>query len=143
MHFGLDVVPSPSLARSASFLSELQPVLANGLQLTTNVRVTASDEPFPTVAAMVEDLVRNAICHVVPSCLCLAWAGKKTVRTSALRVALQGLLLRISEMCWRDASENLIRTRILEWELKLLRAENEMVSNRLEIWVEYIMRANI
>merc|ERR1719326_2091636 len=44
---------------SIAFLSARQPVLPSGPQLTTNVRVMASEEPFPTIAAMVEDLERN------------------------------------------------------------------------------------
>ena len=43
--------------KAASFLRARQPVAASGAQLTTNVRVMASDEPFPTIAGMVEDLV--------------------------------------------------------------------------------------
>ena len=45
--------------KAASFLRARQPVLASGAQLTTNVRVMAADAPFPTIAEMVEDLVKS------------------------------------------------------------------------------------
>jgi hypothetical protein len=48
---------------STKFLAVAQPVLPSGPQLTTNVRVAASAEPFPTVVAMVEDSV----------CVSLSW----------------------------------------------------------------------
>lgn len=101
MRFGSVGSSSPSLARSASLLSGRQPALASGLQLTTNVRIGASDEPFPTIASMVEDLERS-----------------------------------------RDASESLARTRILEMDLNLLKAANQLVSDRLQSWVEYILKAS-
>jgi len=41
------------------FLNVMQPVVSSGPALTTNVRVAASSEPFPTVASMVEDLDRK------------------------------------------------------------------------------------
>lgn len=44
---------------SASFLSARQPNLQSGFPAATNVRVMASDEPFPTISSMVEDLVRS------------------------------------------------------------------------------------
>ena len=52
------VSKSAAFAKKAvSFLAVRQPVAASGAQLTTNVRVMASGEPFPTIAGMVEDLV--------------------------------------------------------------------------------------
>ena len=43
----------------------------------------------------------------------------------------------------RDASEGLIRRRLLELELKLLQAENELISNRLGGWIERILRTAV
>lgn len=99
VRFGLGVNPSTSLAKSVGFLAASQPVLPSGPQLTTNVRIMASDEPFPTMAAMVEQLERQ-----------------------------------------RDAGEGLVRTRLLELELKLLQRENILVTDRLRSWVEYLLR---
>jgi len=50
---------SGGLKEGTEFLALGQPVLSSGPQLTTNVRIMASDEPFPTVASMVEDLERR------------------------------------------------------------------------------------
>lgn len=91
-------LPQPT---SASFLSARQPSLPSGFPAATNVRVMASDEPFPTISSMVEELERN-----------------------------------------RDASESLIRTRIFEWELKLLQAENKLITARLQSWVDRVLRAS-
>lgn len=44
---------------ATKFLNAAQPVVSSGPPLTTNVRVAASSEPFPTVASMVEDLERR------------------------------------------------------------------------------------
>merc|ERR1711904_361284 len=92
------------LTKSASpgLLSASQPALASGLQLTTNVRVAASDEPFLTVTSLVEDMERN-----------------------------------------RDASEDLIRKRLLELELKLLQAENDIISHRLGGWISQILQSSL
>lgn len=43
----------------------------------------------------------------------------------------------------RDAGEGLVRTRLLELELKLLRAENDLVSDRLGAWMEKLLRASM
>lgn len=43
----------------------------------------------------------------------------------------------------RDAGEGLVRTRLLELELKLLRAENDLVSDRLGAWIEKVLRASM
>lgn len=91
-----------SKAMSAGLLSAAQPVLPSGLQLTTNVRVSASEEPFQTVASLVEDLERR-----------------------------------------RDASEDLIRKRLLELELKLLQAENSLIADHLGGWVSRILRTSV
>ena len=50
-------VPFQKLRQAAGLLSASQPVVASGPQLTTNVRVAASEEPFYTVAELVEDMV--------------------------------------------------------------------------------------
>ena len=80
LRFGLGASSSPSFARSVGFLSAYQPVLASGPPLTTNVRITASDEPFPTIAAMAEDLARNALLLVMLMALRARFlrAGKET-----------------------------------------------------------------
>ena len=44
-------------ALSLRFLTEAQPVFERGPQLTTNVKIMASEESFPTVASIVEDMV--------------------------------------------------------------------------------------
>ena len=44
---------------------------------------------------------------------------------------------------FRDAGEGLVRTRLLELELKLLRAENDLVSDRLGAWIEKVLRASM
>lgn len=102
VRFGLGTNPSTSLVRSTGLLAANQPVLASGPQLTTNVRIMASDEPFPAVAGMVENLERQ-----------------------------------------RDAGEGLVRTRLMELELKLLQAENKLVSDRLATWIEHLLRAGV
>ena len=43
--------------KSAGFLSARQQSSLAGFPAATNIRVMASDEPFPTIASMVEDLV--------------------------------------------------------------------------------------
>lgn len=48
----------PMRTRAAGFREQLeQTPLPSGLQLTTNLRVMASEEPFPTVESLAEDLV--------------------------------------------------------------------------------------
>jgi len=96
---GLQALPRTSPV--AGFLSASQPVLPSGPQLTTNVRVSASEEPFYTVAALVEDMERQ-----------------------------------------RDASESQIRKKLFELELRLLQAENELVSDHLGGWVARIARTS-
>lgn len=99
--YGLSSNSGKLLAKGGStkFLAAVQPVLPSGPQLTTNVRVAASVEPFPTVAAMVEDSERK-----------------------------------------RDAGEGLARARLLELQLQLLRAENEILSGRLTGWIERVLQ---
>lgn len=101
--YSLDARPHAFLHKtvSAGLLSAGQPVGASGLQLTTNVRVAASEEPFHTVSALVEDMERR-----------------------------------------RDASEELIRKRVLELELKLLQAENDLIAHHVEGWVARISSAS-
>jgi len=84
--------------RSTAFLNSLQPVPAGGPQLTTNVRIMASEEPFQTVGSMVESLAKA-----------------------------------------RDASEGLIAAKILELEIQLLQAENEILSTRLNSAIERVV----
>jgi len=102
--YGLSVGPGELLQKAGAmkFLALRQPVLSSGPQLTTNVRVAASDEPFPTIASMVEDL------------------GRK-----------------------RDASEGLTRARLQELQLQLLQAENAILSDRLQGWVEHILQTSV
>jgi hypothetical protein len=102
--YGLDASAHgvPSKTSSAGLLSASQPVLSSGLQLTTNVRVAASAEPFHTVSSLVEDLERR-----------------------------------------RDASEDLIRKRLLELELKLLQAENNLIADHLGGWIARILRTGM
>jgi len=104
LKFGLGASPRAAVARSRSigFLSAGQPILASGHQLTTNVRVMASGEPFYTVASMVEGLERR-----------------------------------------RDASEDLIRQRLLELELKLLQGVNDLVSAKVGTWTKHILRTSM
>jgi len=94
---GLSRAPFRPPAKAIEFLRAEQLVLASGPALSTNVRVTASDEPFRTVASMVEGLERR-----------------------------------------RDASEDAIRNMLLEMELKLLEAENALVSSKVGAWVEHL-----
>jgi len=84
-----------SSPRATGFRSVEEHGRASAPQLTTNVRVMASEEPFPRVASMVEG------------------SEKK-----------------------RDASEDSIRTRLLELEVKLLQAENSIVSAKLGAWAD-------
>lgn len=42
----------------------------------------------------------------------------------------------------RDASQGLHRTRILELELKLLQAANDILSVKLNSWIERILQKN-
>lgn len=102
--YGLGSSPHALFSKTASagFLSSRQPVLASGLQLTTNVRIAASEEPFYTVSSLVEDMERR-----------------------------------------RDASEELVRKRILELELKLLQAENDLIAHHLGGWVSRILRTSV
>merc|ERR1712061_772701 len=49
-------VSAPGAAQTLSFLAASQSKQASRLPETTNVRVSASDEAFPTIADLVEDL---------------------------------------------------------------------------------------
>lgn len=61
LKFGASASPPASLAsaRSTGFLTVHQPVRASGPPLTTNVRVMASEQPFDTLASMMEGLERK------------------------------------------------------------------------------------
>lgn len=76
LKFGTRVGQAKFLAGSVGFLSAQLPLSQSGSQLTTNVRVMASEEPFNTVASMVADAVRMSFCGPCsPFCvslLCLA-----------------------------------------------------------------------
>lgn len=98
LKFGARAGQATFLAGSIGFLSAQLPLPQSGSQLTTNVRVMASEEPFHTVASMVADVERR-----------------------------------------RDTSEGMLRTRILELELKLLQAANDIVGVRLTSWIERII----
>lgn len=102
LKFDLHASSSPlfSKAMAVGFLE--QRVLTSGSQLTTNVRVIASEEPFYTVSSMVEGLERK-----------------------------------------RDTSEELLRKRLLELELKLLQTENGIVSSSLGAWIEHILHTSM
>lgn len=99
LKFGPRAGQAKFLAGSVGFLSAQLPLPSSGSQLTTNVRVMASEEPFNTVASMVADAERR-----------------------------------------RDASQGLHRTRILELELKLLQAANDILSVKLNSWIERILQ---
>lgn len=85
--------------KAASFLRARQPVAASGAQLTTNVRVMASDEPFPTIAGMVEDLERRRD------------AGESVVRAKILELELQLL----------QAENKIISDRLESWVAQIAR----------------------
>lgn len=89
-----------SLGHAASFLE--QPVQSSGPQLTANVRVGASAEPFPTISSMVEGLERK-----------------------------------------RDAIEESSRKRIEELQLQLLHAENAILEETLQGWVQHILQSHV
>ena len=125
--------------KAASFLRARQPVAASGAQLTTNVRVMASDEPFPTIAGMVEDLVyilqRALVARFKPNFLCDPGASAVHAKTQH---TYNGPFLHL--LLFRDAGESVVRAKILELELQLLQAENKIISDRLESWVAQIAR---
>jgi len=125
--------------KAASFLRARQPVAASGAQLTTNVRVMASDEPFPTIAGMVEDLVyilqRALVARFKPNFLCDPGASAVHAKTQH---TYSGPFVPL--LLFRDAGESVVRAKILEWELQLLQAENKIISDRLESWVAQIAR---
>ena len=125
--------------KAASFLRARQPVAASGAQLTTNVRVMASDEPFPTIAGMVEDLVyilqRALVARFKPNFLCDPGASAVHAKTQH---TYNGPFVHL--LLFRDAGESVVRAKILELELQLLQAENKIISDRLESWVAQIAR---
>lgn len=87
-----------SFMHTTSFLK--QPVQPSGSQLTANVRIGPSNEPFPTIASMVEDLERK-----------------------------------------RDAIEDSAGKRIQELQLQLLHAENTILEDALQGWVQHIRQS--
>eukprot|EP00746_Dinoflagellata_sp_MGD_P150654 gnl/MRDRNA2_/MRDRNA2_82483_c0_seq3.p1 gnl/MRDRNA2_/MRDRNA2_82483_c0~~gnl/MRDRNA2_/MRDRNA2_82483_c0_seq3.p1 ORF type:complete len:240 (+),score=85.41 gnl/MRDRNA2_/MRDRNA2_82483_c0_seq3:49-720(+) len=91
----------PWLVGSGSLLhSRVQqiPGSPEGLPKQLNVRVGASDVPYPTIASLVQDMETR-----------------------------------------RDTAENLLRQRILELELKLLKAENVMIKDALSAAVGRVL----
>jgi len=91
----------PWLVGSGSLLrSEARqiPGSPEGLPKQLNVRVGASDVPYPTIASLVQDMETR-----------------------------------------RDTAENLLRQRILEFELKLLKAENVMIKDALNAAVGRVL----
>jgi len=91
----------PWLVGSGSLLrSEARqiPGSPEGLPKQLNVRVGASDVPYPTIASLVQDMETR-----------------------------------------RDTAENLLRQRILELELKLLKAENVMIKDALNAAVGRVL----
>lgn len=85
--------------KAVSFLAVRQPVAASGPQLTTNVRVMASGEPFPTIASMVEDLERRRD------------AGESVVRAKILEWELQLL----------QAENKIVSDRLESWVARIAR----------------------
>lgn len=79
LKFGPRAGQAKLLAGSVGFLSAQLPLSQSGSQLTTNVRVMASEEPFNTVASMVADAVRMLFCGLcLPSVfLCCAWPQER------------------------------------------------------------------
>merc|ERR1712166_1494978 len=89
------MVSSMSLLRAKA---RQVPGSPEGLPKQLNVRVGASDIPYPTIASLVQDMETR-----------------------------------------RDTSENLLRQRILELELKLLKAENVMIKDALNAAVGRVL----
>jgi len=89
------LVGSGSLLRSEAHQVPGSP---EGLPKQLNVRVGASDVPYPTIASLVQDMETR-----------------------------------------RDTAENLLRQRILELELKLLKAENVMIRDALNAAVGRVL----
>jgi len=91
----------PWLVGSGSLLrlrAQQIPGSPEGLPKQLNVRVGASDVPYPTIASLVQDMESR-----------------------------------------RDTAENLVRQRILELELKLLKAENVMIKDALNAAVGRVL----
>lgn len=64
LKFGPRAGQATLLTGSIGFLSAQLPLPQSGSQLTTNVRVMASEEPFNTVASMVADVVSMLPCDL-------------------------------------------------------------------------------
>jgi hypothetical protein len=113
-----------------------QPVLSAGLQLATNVRVMASEAPFLTVETLVEDMVR-----MFARSRCAY-----TIRSMRLCRSVDGHLQNlyyvvhiIPYFASRDESENLMKRRILEMDLKLLQSENAMLDESIRASVGMLL----
>lgn len=100
MKFGSVARSSNPGPKAATFLQSRQPVLPSGPQLTTNVRIMASDEPFPTVGAMVEDMERRRD------------MGEAAIRTRVLEMELKLL----------KTANAIIQDRLDKWTSHMLQA---------------------
>ena len=120
LKFGARAGQATFLAGSIGFLSAQLPLPQSGSQLTTNVRVMASEEPFHTVASMVADVVCMLPCDLGPppvQLCCFAFGHR-----SGDGKGSDHMLSAADAACsafGRDTSEGMLRTRILELELKL------------------------
>merc|ERR1712032_494689 len=85
-------------SHTSGFLHVSEPLLPSGLQQRTSVRVAATDEPFPSIVSLVQDMELG-----------------------------------------RDAKETNERKRILEMELKLLTAENNIMHKMLQHAVSNVL----
>ena len=64
-------------------------------------------------------------------------AGEAAARAC---ISQGGLFQCVCALRTRDVGEGLVRARLLELELKLLRAENGIISERLEAWSRRVRR---
>lgn len=95
-------VPLQQPHQAAGLLSASQPMGASGPQLTTNVRVAASEEPFYTVAALVEDMERQRD------------ASESTIQKRALELELRLL----------QAENELVKGHLKGWVARLARTSS-------------------
>jgi len=141
LKFGPSASQATFLAGSTGFLNAQLPLPQSGSQLTTNVRIMASEEPFSTVASMVADLVCMLSCDLglPPVCLCCSPLGRRNGDGDGSDHMFSTTDAACSAF-GRDTSEGILRTRVLELELKLLQAANDIVGVRLASWIERILK---
>jgi hypothetical protein len=141
LKFGPRAGQATFLAGSIGFLSAQLPLPQSGSQLTTNVRVMASEEPFNSVASMVVDVVCMLRCDLglPPVYLCCSPLGHRSGDGDGSDHMLSAADAACSAF-GRDTSEGMRRARILELELKLLQAANDIVGVRLTSWIERILK---